>query len=89
MVIDFKYTLNKATLFRCNYNLKMFGYWSLSYFFFFFLRNIKYFVYVTRDIYDLKLINVLPKLPRKAFLLSLCQRVTLCSSFEDFMKENN
>ena len=89
MAIDFKYTLNKATLFSVTIILRCLDIGHLAIFFSFFLRNIKYFVYITRDIYDLKLINVLPKLPRKAFLLSLCQRVPLCSSFEDFVKENN
>lgn len=56
--------------------------------------DIKYFVYVTKDIYDLKLIMFcffffLKKLPTKVFLLSLCQHVILCSSSEDFMKKSN
>lgn len=46
--------------------------------------NMKYFVYVTRNIYDLKLITAYKSISVKP--LSACYP---CSSFEDFMKGNS
>lgn len=48
----------------------------------------KYFVYVTRNIYDLKLI-LFEKTAYKSISVKPLSACYPCSSFEDFMKGNN